>query len=58
MLIAGCSEVQSVVGEHGVYLVGHGFDQGLEEVGRDARGRCQVQLDGGELGGAVDGDER
>jgi hypothetical protein len=38
-------------------LVGHGLDEGAEEVGGDARGSLLVQLDEGKLGGPVDRDE-
>ena len=39
-------------------LVGHGFEETAEEVGRDPRCGFLVQLDEGELRGAVDGDEQ
>jgi hypothetical protein len=37
-----------------MHLVGHGRDQGAQEVARDAAGDLLVQLDKGELGRAVD----
>jgi hypothetical protein len=51
-------ELDAVVGQHGVDLVGHGFEETAEEVGRDPRRGFLVQLDEGELRGAVDGDEQ
>ena len=56
--VAGRGEMNSVVGEHGVDLVRHGLDQGVQEVGRDALGGLLVHLDEGELRGPVDGDEK
>ena len=50
-------EVGAVVGEHGVDLVGHGRDEATKEVARDTPRCLLVQLDKGELGRAVDGDE-
>ncbi len=61
-LISGASgawrgELNAVVGEHGVDLVGDGLQEVAQEVGRDARGRLLVQFDEGELGRPLDGDE-
>jgi hypothetical protein len=39
-------------------LVGHGLDEGPEEVGGDARGSPFVQLDEGKLAGHIDLDEK
>ena len=48
----------AVVGEDGVDLVGHGGDKAREEVCGDAPAFAfSMQLDEGELRGAVDGDE-
>ena len=55
---AGGGELDAVVGEHGVDLVGDGRDQAQQELSRDGGGGLLVQLDEGELGGAVDGDEQ
>jgi hypothetical protein len=40
--------MRAVVGEHGVNPVGHGRDQGAQEVARDAAGDPLMQLDEGE----------
>jgi hypothetical protein len=53
----GVGEMDTVVGQHGMDLVGHSLDQGAQEVGRGARCCLGVQLGEGELAGAVDGDE-
>ena len=55
--VAGRGEMHSVIGEHGVDLVGHGLDQRVQEVGRNPLGSLLMHLDEGELGGPVDGDE-
>ena len=48
----GIGEVDAVVGQHRMDLVGYRLDEGAQEVG------CfDVQLSKGELVGAVDGDE-
>ena len=39
-------------------LVGHGRDQGAQEVARDAAGDPFMQLDEGELGRAIDRDQQ
>ena len=49
--------MRAVVREHGVDLVGHGRREATKEVARHTPGRFLVQLDKGELGGAVDGHE-
>ena len=54
---AGIREVGAVVGQHGVDLVGDCLEEGLQELGGDARGGFGVQLGKGKLGGPVDGDE-
>lgn len=54
---AGRGELDAVVGEHGVDLVGDGCDQPQQEVSRDGGGGLLVQFDEGELRSAVDGDE-
>src|SRR6185312_11842308 len=51
-------ELDAVVGQHGMDLIGHGLEEMAEEVARDPCGRLLVQLDEGELRGAVDGDEQ
>jgi hypothetical protein len=53
----GRGELNAVVGEHGVDLVGDGRDQPQQEVSRDGGCGLLVQLDEGELRGSVDGDE-
>ena len=45
----GIGEVGTVVGQHGVDLVGHGLDQGMQEVRGDACRRFGMQLGEGEL---------
>ena len=57
-LRAGVGELDAVVGEQGVDPVGHGLDQGVEEVGSDLACCLLVQLGKGELAGAVDGHEQ
>jgi hypothetical protein len=42
-------ELRAVVGEHGVNAIGHGSDEGAQEVGCDAAGGPLVQLGEGEL---------
>ncbi len=46
---ARCRELDAVVGQHRVNLVGDGFEEAAEEVGRDSRCGFLVQLDKGEL---------
>ena len=58
LLGAGMGELDAIVGEQGVDPVGHGLDQGMEEVGRDLACRLLVQLGKGELAGAIDGHEQ
>ena len=41
--------VGAVVGQHSVDLVGHGLDQGMQEVRGDAGGGFGMQLGEGEL---------
>ena len=53
----GIGEVDAVIGQHRMDLVGHGLNQGAQEVGRGARRCLGVQLSEGELAGAVDSDE-
>ncbi|ESY52262.1 hypothetical protein X744_29585 [Mesorhizobium sp. LNJC372A00] len=53
----GGGELDAVVGKHGVDFVGHGRDQPEQELFRDGDGGLLVQLDEGELRGAVDSDE-
>ena len=51
-------ELDAVVGQHGVDLVGHGCDQGLAgSVTLSADAAFSMQLDEGELRGPVDGHE-
>jgi len=50
-------ELDAVVGQDRVDLVGHGFEETAKEVGRDPRRGFLVQLDEGELRGAVNRDE-
>lgn len=45
----GIGEVGAVVGQHSVDLVGHGLDQGMQEVRGDAGGGFGMQLGEGEL---------
>ncbi len=54
----GRRELDPVIRQDRVYLVGHGCDQVPEEVARDTGSGLLVQLDEGELGRAVDGDEQ
>ena len=53
----GIGEVDAVVGQHRMDLVGYRLDEGAQEVGCGARGCFDVQRSEGELAGAVDGDE-
>src|SRR5215211_2868963 len=55
--VAGRGEMGTVVGQHGMDLVGYGRDQVSEEVAGNAARGLLVQLSKGELGGAVDGHE-
>ena len=55
--VAGRGEMGTVVGQHGMDLVGHGRHEGAPEVGRDPAGGFLMPLSEGELGRAVDGDE-
>ena len=57
-LRTGMGELDAIVGEQGVDPVGHGLDQGMEEVGRDLACRLLMQLGKGKLAGAVDGHEQ
>ncbi len=50
-------ELDAVVGQDGVDLIGHGFDQGLEEAGRCPGVGFLDELREGELGCPVDGHE-
>ena len=52
--VAGCREVDAVVGKYRVDLVGDGVDEVTEKVACYARCDLLVQLDKGELGRAVD----
>src|ERR1700722_5835399 len=53
----GIGEVDAVVGQHRMDLVGYRLDEGAQEVGCGARDCFDVQRSEGELAGAVDGDE-
>ena len=57
-ILCQVSELNAVVGKHGMDLVGNGFDQRLQEVRGHAHGGFLVQLDEGELGGPVDRHEQ
>ena len=50
-LVDGCAvdELRAVVGEHSVDAIGHGRDQGMQEVGGDPAGCPLLQLGEGEL---------
>ena len=48
----------AVVGEHGVDRVGHGFDEGAQEVTGDTPCGFLVQVEEGELADPVDGDQQ
>jgi len=50
-------EVDAVVGENGMDLVGDCGDEMLKEVGSDSGGRLLMQFDKGELRCSIDGDE-
>lgn len=57
--VARCeAELDAVVGEHSVDAVWQGGDEGFDEGGGCDAGGALDQLDGGELAGAVDGDEQ
>lgn len=56
-LALGIGEVDPIVGQHGVDLVGNGFDEVKQEVSRDPPCGLLVQLGEGELRGPIDGDE-
>ena len=51
------SELDAIVGEHGVDLVGNSRDQSFEEGRGGGPARLPQQLDEGEFAGAIDGDE-
>jgi hypothetical protein len=55
---AGLGEVGAIVREHGVNPVGHSRDQVSEEVAGNAAGDPLMQLNEGERGRAVDGDQQ
>ena len=55
--VAGRGEVDSVVGEHGMDLVGYGGDERVQEVGRNPLRGLLMRLDEDELRSAVDGHE-
>ena len=57
-IAGGIGEVRPIVGEHGVDLIGHCGGEVTEEVSGDPTGGLLVQLDEGELGGAIDGDNQ
>ena len=54
--VAGRGEVDAVIGQDGVHLVGHGPDERTEEVARYSRCDLLVQLHVGELGGSPPAD--
>ena len=56
--VSGCREVGAVVGEDRVDLVGNRCDETTQEVGGGAARDLLVQLDEGELGRSVDGDQK
>ena len=56
--VPGRDEVRAVVGQHGVDPVGHGLDECAQEVTGDAARGFLVQLDKGELGCTVDGNQK
>lgn len=51
-------KLDAVVGQHGVGLVGYGFDQGDQEGGGGSSAGLLHQLDEGELAGSVHGHEQ
>jgi len=55
---SGRRELGAVVGQHGVDLVRHRFNQTCEELGSDAARGSRMELGEGELGHSVDGDEQ
>ncbi len=55
--IARSGEVDPVVGEHGVDLVGHGLKECVQEVGRNPLRGLFMHLDEGELRGTVNSDQ-
>jgi hypothetical protein len=55
--VAGRSEVHSVVSKHGMDLVGHNLDEGLEKVREDPCRGPLLQLDEDEPRGSIDSDE-
>ena len=52
------AELDAVVCQHGVDLVGHGVDQGAEKVGGRLSRRFLLEPGTGELGRPVDRDEK
>ena len=48
----------AVVGKHGMDGVGHGFDEGAQEVSGDPACGFFMQLNEGELGHSIDGDQQ
>lgn len=54
----GLGEVGAVVRQYDVDLIGNGLGEVTQEVACDAPGRLPVQLDEGELGRPVDGDQQ
>ena len=55
--IPGRGKMRSVVCQHGVDGVGHGLDEGAQEVSGDAPGGLLVQFDERELGDPVDSNQ-
>ena len=49
--------MDAVVGEHSMDFIGHGFDEGLQEVGRGPRRGFRMQFGEGELGGPINRDD-
>lgn len=56
--IAWSGEVDSIIGQHCVDGVRHGFDQCVQEVGRNPLRGLLMHLDEGELRSAVDSDQK
>lgn len=57
-VLNGIAELNAVVGEHGVDLVGNGFDKSFEEAGCGLDVGGLMQLGESELGCSVDGHEQ
>ena len=50
--------MRAVVGQHGVNCVGHGLDEGAQEISGDASRGLFVQFHEGKLGDPVDGNQQ